>query len=287
MRLLLLISFLFNLAPAQALAQGLGPVVDEPLELDAPDLAVQLANIPEYPAEIRTFPITEEDVRDLEEDEEYIFISSGLIHAPEAVKLGGNGSLTLTRYDNGEKITARYRRADGSYDGTELKMLDRAMRCSLTGRTVQMSVKLVELLDAIEDKFGKKGLVLLSGYRTPRNNHRTPGAARESLHMLGWAADIRIQGYSSTKVKAFARKLGAGGVGYYPYKGFTHLDVGDKRYWVMRRPPRRKRPPSRGRKPAPRTASKKTSAARPAPKKPPVPVKRSAGAKPAKSSPRS
>ena len=287
MRLLLVISFLLNLLPAPLAAQGLGPVTAEPLELDSPDLAAQLANIPEYPAGAELFHVTEEDVRDLEEDEEYIYISSGLIHAPEAVNLGGNGSLTLTRHDNGEKITARYRRADGTYDGTELKMLDRAMRCSLTGRTVQMSVKLIEALDAIEDKFGRKGLVLLSGYRTPKNNHRTPGAARESLHMLGWAADIRIPGYSSAKVKTYARKLGAGGVGYYPYKGFTHLDVGDKRYWVMRRPPRRKRAPPRGRKPASRTASKKTPASGPAAKKAPVPVKRSAGAKPAKSSSRS
>jgi uncharacterized protein YcbK (DUF882 family) len=286
MRLLLIISFLLNLLPAPLFAQGLGPVTEEPLELDSSNLPAQLAYIPEYPAETGLFPVTEDDVRDLEEDEEYIYISSGLIHAPEAVRLGGNGSLTITRYDNGEKITARYRRADGSYDGTELKMLDRAMRCSLTGRSVQMSVKLIEVLDAIEDKFGKRGLVLLSGYRTPRNNHRTPGAARESLHMLGWAVDIRVPGYSSAKVKTFARRLGAGGVGYYPYKGFTHLDVGDSRYWVMRRPPRRRAPP-RARKPAPRTASKKAPAARPAATKPPVPVRRAAAPAAAKNSSRS
>ena len=271
MRLLLLISFLLNLAPAPLLAQGLGPVTAEPVELDAANLADQLAYIPEYSVEIDTSPATEEDVRDLEEDEEYIYLSSGLIHAPAPVNLGGNGSLTLIRYDNNERITARYRRADGSYDGEELKMLDQAMRCSLTGRSIQMSVKLIELLDAIEDKFGKRGLLLLSGYRTPRNNHSTPGAARESLHMLGWAADIRIPGYSSTKVKTFARKLRTGGVGYYPYKGFTHLDVGDSRYWVMRRPPRRRRAP-RMKKPPARVSVKKThavpaAARKPAPKK--------------------
>lgn len=277
MRLLLLFSLILNLLPAPIPAQGLGPVTEDPLELDSATLAEQLAYIPEHSAEADPSPVTEDEVRDLEEDAEYIYISSGLIHAPEPVSFGGNGNLTLIRYDNNEKITARYRRADGSYDGAELKMLDQAMRCSLTGRGVQMSVKLIELLDAIEDKFGKRGLMLLSGYRTPKNNHRTPGAARESLHMLGWAADIRIPGYSSTKVKAFARKLRAGGVGYYPYKGFTHLDVGDERYWVMRRPQRRRRAPQRGKSPSSRTASRRTSSSRPAVKKTARQAKRASG----------
>lgn len=260
MRYALLLSFLLDLLAPFAAAQGLGPVSADPLELSSPALLEQLANIPEYSVETDTSPLTEEDVVDLEEGEdaeEYLYISSGLAHAPQPVNLGGNGSLTLTRSDTGERITARYRRADGSYDGQELKMLDRAMRCALTGHEVQMSVKLIEILDAIEDKFGKRGLTLLSGYRTPRNNHRTPGAARESLHMLGWAADIRIPGYSSTKVKTYARKLSAGGIGYYPYKGFTHLDVGKSRYWVVRRPPRR-----RVRRKAPRRQAPARTAAR-------------------------
>lgn len=259
MRYLLLFSVLLESLAPFAAAQGLGPVTADPLPVNSPQLLEQLAFIPDYSD---TAPVTEEDVVDLEEGEdaeEYLYISSGLAHAPQPVNLGGNGSLTLTRSDTGERITAHYRRPDGTYDGQELKMLDRAMRCALTGREVQMSVKLIELLDAIEDKFGRRGLTLLSGYRTPRNNHRTPGAARESLHMLGWAADIRIPGYSSTKVKTYARKLAAGGVGYYPYKGFTHLDVGKSRYWVMRRPVRR----SKYRRKSPRPAIHRASASRP------------------------
>jgi len=242
MRHILILTVLLDMLAPFAAAQGLGPVTAEPLELNSPALVDQLAYIPDYSAEPYTGPVTEDEVMDIEEGEdaeEYLYVSSGLAHAPAPVNLGGNGSLTLTRADTGEKITVHYRRADGSYDGDELKMLDHAMRCSLTGHEIQMSVKLIELLDAVEDKFGKRGLTLLSGYRTPRNNHRTRGAARESLHMLGWAADIRVPGYSSTKVKTYARKLGVGGIGYYPYKGFTHLDVGRSRYWVMQRPARR------------------------------------------------
>ncbi|PKM96642.1 MAG: hypothetical protein CVU79_12400 [Elusimicrobia bacterium HGW-Elusimicrobia-3] len=270
MRLLLLFSIVLNMLPAPLYAQGLGPVTADPLELDSPALLERLGALPEYPA--HDAPLSEAEVSDLEEDEEYIYVSSGLAHAPAPVNLGGNGNLTLTRHDNGEKTTARYRRKDGSYDEAELRRLDRAMRCSLTGREISMSVKLIELLDAIEDRFGRRGLVLLSGYRTSRNNHRTRGAARESLHMLGWAADIRIPGYSSTKVKNYARRKRAGGVGYYPYKGFTHLDVGKARYWVMGRPPRRRRVRKpRAARPAQRkqvrTISRKPAPRKPAPRK--------------------
>ncbi len=253
-----------------AQAQRLGPVAapDTPIDTSYPKLE-QFACLHDYSVMCTTSPpteVTEAEVVDLEEGEEsedQIFISSGLTHAPEPVNLGGNGKLTLTRNDNGEKLTVRYRRPDGSYDPEALAKLDHIMRCSLTGREIHMSVKLIELLDAVEDKFGKKGLTLLSGYRTFKNNGRTPGAVKYSLHMMGWAADIKIPGYSSTKVKKYGQKLGVGGVGYYPYKGFTHLDVGRSRYWVVSRPPRR-RHSRRGKKPAPARkapGARKTAAA--------------------------
>ena len=230
-----------------AYAQLPGPVAAPDVQLSTSSLLEQLAYIPDYSvicSSAAAQQITEEDVVDLEEGEEseaYIFISSALAHTPEPVNLGGNGKITMTRNDTGEKLTVRYRLPDGSYDAEALSKLNHLMRCRLTGSEMKMSVKLIELLDAVEDKFGKKGLTLLSGYRTFKNNGRTPGAVKHSLHMLGWAADIRIPGYSSTKVKKYGQKLGVGGVGYYPYKGFTHLDVGKPRYWVVSRPPRRRR----------------------------------------------
>ncbi|OGS14392.1 MAG: hypothetical protein A2285_09690 [Elusimicrobia bacterium RIFOXYA12_FULL_57_11] len=189
-------------------------------------------------------PITEQDIRDLEEGDGsglVVFASSAPPLAPEPVNLGGNGRLTLTRHDTGEKLTVAYRGKDGTYNKEALAKINRIMRCSADNTEIEMSVKLIELLDAVEDKFGKKGLTLLSGYRTLELNRSISGAAEHSLHMLGWAADIKIPGYSSTKVKKYAQKLGAGGVGYYPYKGFTHLDVGKSRYWVVRRAPRKRR----------------------------------------------
>lgn len=250
--------------PAPARGQGPGPVTAESIELNSVTFLDQLTYSPDFPVEPATAPVTEEDVRDLEEDEDsdaYLFISSAMAHVPEPVNLGGNGKLTLTRNDTGARITVRYRLADGTYDGDALARLDRFMRCRLTGYEVPMAVKLVELLDAVEDKFGKKGLTLLSGYRTPKLNGKIPGSAKHSMHMLGWAADIKIPGYSSAKVRKFAQKLAVGGVGYYPYKGFTHLDVGKSRYWVVSRPPRRRVRSKLKRSAARKTAPRKAPAA--------------------------
>lgn len=178
---------------------------------------------------------TEDDVRDLEEDEDDeldIYVSTSVTEPPPPRNLGGDGQLTLHRRDNDEQLTVRYRKSDGSYDYEELAKINHIMRCSLTGRETQMSVLLIEALDRIEDKFGAHEIILLSGYRTPELNRVVPGAAKNSLHMLGWAADIRLPGSSVTAVKNFALTLGVGGVGYYPSMGFMHLDVGRIRYWV-------------------------------------------------------
>lgn len=260
MKYFFVLSFFIVFSPASSRAQGPGPVTVESIELNSATFLDQLAFSPDYFVAQDTSPVTEEDVRDLEEGEDsdaYLFISSAMAHTPEPVNLGGNGNLTLTRNDTGEKHSFRYRLADETYDGEVLKKINRFMRCRLTGRETPMAVKLIELLDAVEDKFGKKGLIVLSGYRTPKFNGKIPGAAKHSMHMLGWAADIKIPGYSSTKVKKYGQKLAIGGVGYYPYKGFTHLDVGKIRYWVVSRPPHRRarrRPRRSVKKTAPRKA---------------------------------
>lgn len=181
-------------------------------------------------------PVTEAQLVELEEGdpETYIFINDARAHPPQPVNLGGDGVLSLIRNGTDERLTVRYRRRNGTYSPRALAALSRLMRCSLTGKETPVSVKLIEMLDAVEDRFGRQGLVLLSGYRTPKLNRNVPGAARRSTHMLGWAADIRVPGQDPEKVKTYAMSLAAGGVGYYPDAAFTHIDAGRPRYWTVR-----------------------------------------------------
>ncbi|MGE8452685.1 MAG: YcbK family protein [Pseudomonadales bacterium] len=75
-------------------------------------------------------------------------------------------------------------------------------------------------------------ITVLSGYRHPYTNARTERAALNSLHMLGQAVDIRIPGVSASRIAQLGKYLSAGGVGYYPADGFTHLDCGKLRTWL-------------------------------------------------------
>jgi len=163
----------------------------------------------------------------------YIFQHGAKARPPAPVRLGGDGRLALARPDSGERIISYYRNRDGTYNAAETAKIDRLMRCSLTGEETPVSLKLLEILDAVEDRFGGRGLILLSGYRTPMRNKTVPGSARRSLHMLGWAADIRVPGRSAAAVAKFAGKLKAGGVGYYRDAAFVHLDSGRGRRWEV------------------------------------------------------
>lgn len=175
---------------------------------------------------------TESDIREIEEEEEFDELKDlySLVE-PEPINLGGDGLVTIIRKETGERITVRYRNKDDSYNEEALQKINHIMRCSLTQEERKVPIKLIELIDRISDKFGRKPIILLSGYRTKPLNDITPGAAKKSLHLIAWAMDIRINGVSMRKVKDFARSLKVGGVGYYPRYNYIHLDIGKVRYW--------------------------------------------------------
>ena len=72
--------------------------------------------------------------------------------------------------------------------------------------------------------------MMLSGYRSPRTNamlrRSSGGVARNSLHMVGKAADLRLK---SRSVAAMSCR--AGGVGKYSRSNFVHMDCGPVRNW--------------------------------------------------------
>lgn len=72
---------------------------------------------------------------------------------------------------------------------------------------------------------------VLSGYRTPEHNFRLEGAAKQSLHMQGKAADIHVPGVTTKLLAAMSMMIAAGGVGIYPDRGFIHVDTGRIRTW--------------------------------------------------------
>ena len=149
--------------------------------------------------------------------------------------MGGDGWLSLKTTHLNEEIQVRYRNPNGSYNRQAIQEIEQVLRCRITNKIHDVPVKLLELVDQIQDHFGSKEVMVLSGFRSPRFNqmlfHTGHKVARNSLHMAGFAMDISIPGVSTAELRDYAKGLKIGGVGYYPHNGFVHVDIGRVRYW--------------------------------------------------------
>lgn len=106
----------------------------------------------------------------------------------------------------------------------------RELRCKDGTDTVMVDEALTVVLQCIREHFGK-AVTITSGYRTAAHNAAV-GGAKSSQHLLGRAADIRVEGISVEDVAAYAERLMPdwGGVGRYPVKagratGWVHVDT--------------------------------------------------------------
>ena len=67
----------------------------------------------------------------------------------------------------------------------------------------------------------RKPVIINSAYRTAAHNKKVGGSSN-SQHLLGKAADIRIEGVAPLLIAQYAEYIGMGGVGLYDT--FTHVD---------------------------------------------------------------
>lgn len=178
-------------------------------------------------AETAAYLADRETVMEMEE--------KALPSASDARGLGGDGTVSLQHQWTGETLEIRYRDARGGYLPEAMARIRHLMRCRLTGREIEIPGKLIDIIDALQDQHGGRTVTIICGYRSPELNGAlasdSGGVAKKSLHMKGWAADIKIDGVRTSALRDAARSLRAGGVGYYPSDGFVHVDIGAVRYW--------------------------------------------------------
>lgn len=151
-------------------------------------------------------------------------------------------TLTMVRPQSGEKTRVLYWK-DGEVIDSAYQELCHLLRDVNGKATIPIDPKLLETLwgtQAFIARYGlEQPLEILSGYRTAASNQRLREsgvpAARQSLHMSGKAADIRIAGLNEEVLGGLVQSFRKGGVGFYyrsgPKGGWIHTDTGLNRTW--------------------------------------------------------
>ena len=144
-------------------------------------------------------------------------------------------SLSFLNLHSKESLEITYWK-NGLYDSEALDAINYLFRDHRSGAIKPIDRNLLDLLYAVKNRLGStEPFQLISGYRSRQSNNQlrqhNGGVAKNSLHVLGQAADIRLPGCSLKKLRHTAFELKLGGVGYYPRSNFVHVDVGQVRYW--------------------------------------------------------
>lgn len=125
---------------------------------------------------------------------------------------------------------------EGEYLKDSVKEITHFMRDWRTDQTHTMDLRTVDIMAASHNLLDvNEPYMLLSGYRSPATNamlrRRSRGVAKNSLHMQGQAADLRLASRSVSQMARAAKSCSAGGVGLYSRSNFVHMDCGVVRSW--------------------------------------------------------
>lgn len=135
----------------------------------------------------------------------------------------------------GESINTVYW-VDGEYIPEALAEINAFMRDWRNSQTISIDTRALDIWAASRSLMETdEPYMMLSGYRSPETNamlrSRSRSVARNSLHMKGQAADLRLQNRSVSQMARAAAACNAGGVGKYSKSNFVHMDCGPIRIW--------------------------------------------------------
>ncbi|MCV6584109.1 MAG: DUF882 domain-containing protein [Marinibacterium sp.] len=150
---------------------------------------------------------------------------------------GGGDVRRLRMYSGrtGERIDMIYW-IDGKYLKDAVKEINHFMRDWRNGQVKSIDLRTLDIMAAAHNLLdADEPYMLLSGYRSPQTNAalraRSKGVAKNSLHMKGQAADLRLNSRSVRQIARAAASCRAGGVGSYSRSNFVHMDCGAVRSW--------------------------------------------------------
>ena len=110
------------------------------------------------------------------------------------------------------------------------------MRDWRTSDVKKIDVRAIDIMAASHNLLDvSEPYLLLSGYRSAATNamlrSRSRNVAKNSLHIKGQAADLRLASRSVNQIAKAAEVTRAGGVGRYTGSNFVHMDSGPIRKW--------------------------------------------------------
>lgn len=170
------------------------------------------------------------------------FAATALTAAPTYSKAagflrGGGDIRRIKMYSGrtGERIDMIYW-VEGDYIKDAVNEINHFMRDWRTNGVKTMDLRAVDIMAAAHNLMdASEPYTLLSGYRSPKTNamlrSRSAGVAKNSLHMKGQAADLRLNSRSVHQMYRAAAACNAGGVGRYSGSNFVHMDCGPIRTW--------------------------------------------------------
>lgn len=125
---------------------------------------------------------------------------------------------------------------EGEYIKEVLKEINYFMRDWRTDEKTRIDPRNIDIMAAAHRLMDvSEPYMMLSGYRSPSTNamlrSRSGGVARNSLHMKGQAADLRLKSRSVSQMARAAEACASGGVGRYSRSNFVHMDCGPIRHW--------------------------------------------------------
>ncbi|MDB6453337.1 YcbK family protein [Falsirhodobacter sp. 20TX0035] len=170
------------------------------------------------------------------------FAATVVVAAPSASNafgfLRGAGDVRRIRMYNGrtgESLDSIYW-IEGQYIPESLQDVNRFVRDWRTNEVINFDARTLDIMAASHSLMDTtEPYLLLSGYRSPKTNamlrSQSEGVARNSLHMSGKAADLRLKSRSVSQMARAAEACSAGGVGRYSGSNFVHMDCGAVRHW--------------------------------------------------------
>lgn len=152
--------------------------------------------------------------------------------------LRGGGDIRRIRMYSGrtgERIDMIYW-IEGDYIKDAVKEIHHFMRDWRTNDVKSIDLRTIDIMAAAHNMMDvSEPYMLLSGYRSPKTNamlrSRSSGVAKNSLHLKGQAADLRLSSRSVNQMARAAAACKAGGVGRYSRSNFVHMDCGPVRSW--------------------------------------------------------